>query len=87
MHRKRCYNGHEVMTVTDYGKRLRQAREDADMTQEEMAAFLGTVRQQIGRYETGHQELTATRLAAICRRLGVSADYILGLPKGLPWPR
>ena len=27
------------------------------------------------------------RLAKLCRFYGVSADYILGLPKGLQWPR
>lgn len=57
------------------------------MTQAELAAMLGTTRQQVGKYETGRQEMTAGKLAALCRALGVSADYLLGLPKGLPWPR
>lgn len=68
-------------------ERLRQLREDRDMTQAELAAMLGTTRQQVGKYETGRQEMTAGKLAALCRALGVSADYLLGLPKGLPWPR
>ena len=68
-------------------ERLRQLREDRDMTQAELAAMLGTTRQQVGKYETGRQEMTAGKLAALCRALGVSADYLLGLSKGLPWPR
>ena len=68
-------------------ERLRQLREDRDMTQAELAAMLGTTRKQVGKYETGRQEMTAGKLAALCRALGVSADYLLGLPKGLPWPR
>lgn len=68
-------------------ERLRQLREDRDMTQAELAAMLGTTRQQVGKYETGRQEMTAGKLAALCLALGVSADYLLGLPKGLPWPR
>lgn len=68
-------------------ERLLQQREDRDMTQAELAAMPGTTRQQVGKYETGRQEMTAGKLAALCRALGVSADYLPGLPKGLPWPR
>lgn len=68
-------------------ERLKAVREDRDMSQADMAAALGTNRQQISRYETGMQEMTASRLAAVCRILGVSADYLLGLPQGLDWPR
>lgn len=68
-------------------ERLRQLREDKDLSQAELAAMLGTTRQQIGKYETGRQDMTAAKLAALCRALGVSADYLLGLPRGLSWPR
>lgn len=86
MHPKRCYNGREVMYM-EFCDRLRQVREDADLTQADLAAILGTARQQIGKYETGRQDMTAAKLAALCRALGVSADYLLGLPRGLSWPR
>lgn len=68
-------------------ERLKQAREDRDMSQADVAAALGTNRQQVSRYETGAQDMTASRLAAVCRLLGVSADYLLGLPQDLDWPR
>ena len=68
-------------------ERLRQLREDKDLSQADLAAMLGTTRQQIGKYETGRQDMTAAKLAALCRTLGVSADYLLGLPRGLAWPR
>ena len=68
-------------------ERLRQLREDKDLSQADLAAMLGTTRQQIGKYETGRQDMTAAKLAALCRALGVSADYLLGLPRGLAWPR
>lgn len=38
-------------------------------------------------YETGRRRLPAEMLAPLCRALGVSADYLLGLPRGLSWPR
>lgn len=70
-----------------YYERLRQLREDKDLTQADLAAILGTARQQVTKYETGRQEMTVSKLATLCRALGVSADYLLGLPPGLSWPR
>lgn len=71
----------------EFHERLRQLREDKDLTQADLAAMLGTSRQQIGKYEAGRQDMTAAKLAALCLALGVSADYLLGLPRGLSWPR
>lgn len=68
-------------------ERLREVMEDHDMSQKALAAALGTTRQQVNKYACGQQEMTASRLAAVCRILGVSADYLLGLPEGLAWPR
>lgn len=66
---------------------IKDLREDRDLTQEELAKALDTTRQQIYKYESGKQEMTVSRLAKLCRYYGVSADYILSLPKGLQWPR
>lgn len=68
-------------------ERLRQVREDRDLSQSDLAAILGTTKQQISKYERGTQDMTASRLMAACEALGVSADYLLGLPRGLEWPR
>lgn len=68
-------------------EKLKQAREDRDMSQADLAAALGTTKQQVSKYETGAQEMAASRLAAVCRILGVSADYLLGLPEDLARPR
>lgn len=66
---------------------IREARNDKDMSQQGMAVLLGITRQQYSLYETGRRAFPADMLAPICRALGVSADYLLGLPKGLSWPR
>ena len=50
--------------------RLKAAREDADLTQAQVAEQMGIA-----------------KLRALCLALGVSADYLLGLPRGLSWPR
>lgn len=67
--------------------KIKALREDKDLTQQDIADILETTRQQVYKYENGLQEMTVGRLAKLCRFYGVSADYILGLPKGLQWPR
>lgn len=65
---------------------LKEAREIKNLKQEEVAQKLMTTRQHISRYETGITDIPAKRLREICLLYGVSADYILGLPRGLEWP-
>ena len=68
-------------------ERIKALRDDRDITQKELADYLNTTRQQIYKYETGQQEMTLSKLRSICEFYHVSADYILGLPKGMSWPR
>ena len=70
----------------DYRQRLRDLREDADKTQEEIAAVLGTSQTMYARYERGANELPIRHLLTLCRYYHVSADYILGLSKDMPDP-
>lgn len=68
-------------------ERLQSIREDKDLSRETVANAIGTTQQQLYKYEKGLQEMTLTRLKKICEYYQVSADYILGLPKGLNFPR
>ncbi|WP_294548853.1 helix-turn-helix transcriptional regulator [uncultured Pseudoflavonifractor sp.] len=70
-----------------YYERLKQTREDLDMSQEEVAGIIETSQTQMWRYETGKNEMTVSKLRQLCLLYHVSADYILGLPRGLDWPR
>lgn len=66
---------------------LKEARETKGISQQDIANRMQTTRQQISKYECGIQDITAKRLREICLYYGVSADYILGLPPGLEWPK
>lgn len=70
-----------------YYERLKQTREDLDLTQREVADMMDTTQAQIWKYESGAQRMTAEKLRQLCIIYHVSADYILGLPQGLDWPR
>ena len=62
-----------------YIKRMRDLREDHDMTQQEIAEVLGTSQTMYARYERGANELPIHHLLALCRYYRVSADYLLGI--------
>ena len=62
-----------------YLPRLRDMREDHDLTQQQIASILGTSQTMYARYERGANELPLHHLVTLCRYYRVSADYILGL--------
>ncbi len=65
----------------DYIKIIRDLREDADMTQQEVADILDTSQTMYARYERGANELPIHHLLKLCELYNVSADYILGTKK------
>ena len=64
-----------------YVKRIRDLREDRDLTQEQIATVLGTSQTMYARYERGANELPIRHLLTLCKFYNVSADYILGIKK------
>lgn len=61
-----------------YMRKIRDLREDADLTQTQVAEILGTSQTMYARYERGASELPIRHLIALCRLYKVSADEILG---------
>ena len=59
------------------GTRIKQARECAGFTQEQLAEIIGVTRTAIARYEAGDIEPRIQKLAAIAETLNVSTDYLL----------
>ena len=60
-------------------KKIRDLREDHDLTQQQVADYLGTSQTMYARYERGANELPIRHLISLCRLYHVSADVILGL--------
>ena len=67
------------------GERLKLLRERDNVTQKALAKYLNTTQQVYSRYETGKHDMKLFHIVALCEYYGVSADYVLGLPKGLPY--
>ena len=62
----------------DTYKRLRDLREDADLTQKAVGALLNTTQQQYAKYELGVQEIPTRHLVTLADYYDVSVDYIGG---------
>ena len=63
--------------MLEYPKMIRDLREDADMTQQQVADYLGTSQTMYARYERGANELPIHHLTKLCKLYEVSSDYIL----------
>ena len=63
----------------NYIKRLRDLREDHDMTQQEVADYLNTSQTMYARYERGANELPIRHLIKLAELYNVSVDYLLCL--------
>ena len=58
--------------------RLRDLREDADLTQKQAGALLNTTQQQYAKYELGVQEIPTRHLITLANYYNVPIDYIVG---------
>ncbi len=70
-----------------YYERLKALREDKDLKQQDIANILNMKQQQYSNYERGFRALPIDNLKTLCLFYGVSADYILGLPDDLSYPK
>ena len=65
--------------MTDYRTRLRNVREDRDLTQAEVGKILNKSQQGYNHIEAGRAELNIEDLIRLCRYYNLSADYLIGL--------
>ena len=70
----------------DYIDRLTELRIDRDIDQKEIAEILECQQSAISKYELRRSRYKVEDIIKLCKFYGVSADYILGLPKGLKYP-
>lgn len=62
----------------DYRERLRNLREDNDLTQAQIGKILNKSQQGYNHIETGRAELKIEDLIKLCDYYDVSADYLIG---------
>lgn len=65
--------------VDNYYPRLKDLREDRDMSQQQVADYLGMKQPQYSRYERGLRDVPTDILIRLAQLYNTSTDYILGL--------
>ena len=63
----------------DYRRRLRNLREDRNLTQSEVGRVINKSQQGYNHIETGRAELKIDDLVKLCQFYNLSADYVIGL--------
>ncbi len=68
---KHCFN-------VKYPERIKELRQDNDLTQKEVAKILKVAQTTYSQYELYKRPMPIECLMILCKFYGVSADYILG---------
>ncbi|MDE5994950.1 MAG: helix-turn-helix domain-containing protein [Oscillospiraceae bacterium] len=64
--------------MENYQTRLKDLREDKDLTQAQIAKVIGTSQQHYGKYESGKIVIPFDRVIILADFYNVSLDYIAG---------
>ena len=67
------------MVIDMYYRRLKDLREDKDLVQKEVAAYLGIDQRVYSNYEIGKREIPTRFVVMLAKLYGTSTDYILNL--------
>lgn len=69
-------------------ERIRNLREDRDLTQQELADFLNCTQACYSHYESGKRDIPTEVLSRLADFYGVSTDYLLGRTnQKTPYPK
>ena len=63
----------------DYRTRIKEVREDRDLTQKQIGQIINKSQQGYNQIEAGRAELKINDLIALCKYYNLSADYLIGL--------
>ena len=67
----------------NYAERMRNLRQDNDLSQKKVADMLGVAQTTYSQYELEKRPMPIDYLIALCKFYNVSADYMLGLSNSL----
>lgn len=70
-----------------FGEKLRLLREEMELNQTQLGEKLGMPQRKISYLERDRYEPSLQDIKAICVFFHVSADYLLGFSKPLPYPK
>jgi len=69
------------------GEKIRLLREDRELNQTELGKAVNMTQRKISYLENDQYEPGMEDIRTLCLFFNVSADYLLGFPKNLPYPK
>ena len=70
-----------------FGEKVRLLREERELNQTELGNAVNMTQRKISYVERDRYAPGIEDIKALCRFFNVSADYLLGFPKSLPYPK
>ena len=70
-----------------FGEKLKLLREEQELNQTELGKRLNMTQRKLSYLERGRYEPSLQDIKVICSYFQVSADYLLGFSKPLPYPK
>ncbi len=70
-----------------FGEKLRLLREEKELTQTQLGQALNMTQRKISYLENGRYEPGLEDVRLLCEFFQVSADYLLGFSRPLPFPK
>ena len=68
------------------GEKIRMLREEKELNQTELGKILNMTQRKLSYIECGKYEPSIQDIKAFCECFQVSADYLIGIKKGLRYP-
>lgn len=69
-----------------FGEKLKLLREEKELNQTQLGHAVNMTQRKVSYLENDRYEPSVEDIRALCRYFNVSADYLLGFPKSLPFP-
>lgn len=70
-----------------FGEKIRLLREEKELNQTELGKAIGMTQRKISYLENGKYEPSLEDIKSLCGYFNVSADYLLGFSRHLPYPK
>lgn len=70
-----------------FGEKIRILREDRELNQTELGLAVNMTQRKVSYLENGKYEPSLEDMKALCQFFNISADYLLGFQKCLPFPK
>ena len=76
-----------MIVELSFGEKIRLLRENAELNQRDLGQAINMTQRKISYIENNKYEPSLDDIRAFCLFFHISADYLLGFPKNLPYPK